>query len=121
VRNRVKKGAEKMKEKTLSRAEVNRRLATLSVDPWKNLSGKIDGCSVNAWATGSRRRISRVSICALPNFGGNAGKALRLAKKISSLTGLVVHWHGGMTSGHFDNAGKLLRFPFPTAPKGTLP
>lgn len=83
----------------LSRAETNRRLSQLSVDCWKNLSGHINGCHVNAWATGANRRIERVSICAIPKMGGNLTRAYQLAKQVKQLTGLVVHWHGGMIGG----------------------
>lgn len=87
-------------QKSLSRAEVARRIPTLKVDAWKDLSGRIEGCSVNAWATGYRRRIERVSICALPKFGSNLTTAYRLAKRIKLLTGLTVHFHGGMIGGN---------------------
>ena len=78
----------------LSRAEVARRLSNLSVDPWKNLSGYIAGCHVNAWASGARKRIDRISICAIPKMGGNLVAAFRLAKEVKTKTGLTIHWHG---------------------------
>jgi hypothetical protein len=110
-----------MKEVTLSRAEVNRRIQTLTVDPWKHLSGYINGCSVNAWATGHRRRIARISVCAISKQGGNLAKAIALAKELHRLTGLVVHYHGGLTGGQILNNGSRLNFPVTATPRQALP
>lgn len=106
-----------MNEKTLSRAEVNRRIQSLTVDPWKNLSGNINGCHVNAWATGHRRRISRISICAIPKLGGNAAGAIKLAKQLKSATGLVIHWHGGMTGATINLDGSVISSFYVRTPK----
>lgn len=94
-------------EKSLSRAEVNRRISTLTVNPWKHLSGYIGGCHVNAWATGDRRRISRISIDAIPAKRGTAADAFKLAKALRALTGLTIHWHGGFIGQTMQADGKV--------------
>lgn len=92
----------------LSRAEVNRRLTTLAVDSFKDLSGEIGGCRVWAWATQKNRRIERVSISAKHGSSNPAPAALRVAKQIFCSTGLIVHFHGGGLNGQIGTDGRIL-------------
>jgi hypothetical protein len=77
--------------KSLSRAEVARRFSALKVDAWKDLSGEIDGCSVHAWATGSHRRIERVSVAAFPKNLGRLADSFRIGRALNKSTGLTTH------------------------------
>lgn len=107
--------------KSLSRAEVNRRIQTLTIDAWKHLSGYISGCSVNAWATSKHRRIERISVCAVIKQGGSTAKAFAVAKQLHAVTGLCVHFHGTMTvSGTIIN-GSVTRYPSINGPRHQLP
>lgn len=108
------------KQPSLSRAEVNRRIKTLTVNPWKDLSGEIDGCHVNAWATGARQRISRISVYSLPRTGNGAPKAMALARKLHAATGLTVHFNHVWLAGVFEGGNWQPR-PHVNGPRRQLP